>query len=184
MLPFAVVVAIVVDYRLAHPVSRWRTASAVALCAVGTVARPVILGVREGSVDACAFSQSAWGRTSIPFAETVQWLRSEWPHPTVNTVVAVVLLVVYCAAAVVVGRDREVPVAVRALAVASPVFVIASGAPSSTGRYLLPGPGVAIALRTWVTRTWALAAIIAPLVALHAGWVLAYVAVPAGSPPP
>lgn len=187
VLPFAValVVAMVVDRRRTRSVPLARMAAATVLAAAGTVGWPVLLGLREGSPNAYAFAQSAWGRSSVPFAETLQWLRDGWQQvPTMNSVVAAVTVVVYLVAAVVVSRDRQAPLAVRVLAVVAPVFVIASGAVASTVRYFVPDPALAITVRRWVPRTALLVAVIVLISALRVSWILAFPAAPPDSMPP
>ena len=186
VLPFAValVVAMVTDRRHGAAVSLPRMATATALAALGAVAWPVILAVREGSLGAFGASQSAWGRSSIPFAESAGSLLHAWQDLTPNLVVAVLVVAAYVAAAVSVARDRTVPVAVRVLAVAAPVFVLAGGAVASTARYFVPDPALAIAIRRWVRSAGAVAVVVVLLVGLQVGWVLAYVGAAKGAPPP
>lgn len=186
VLPFAValVVAMYVDHRRSGAVSTGLMWLVGGLAAMGSVAWPALVAWHDGSLNAFAFSQSAWARSSVPFAETAQWVWDAWQEPTPNTFIALTVLVAYGVAAFVVARDRHAPVAIRVLAAVAPAFVLASGAVSSTARYFVPDPALAIAIRRGVRRFWAVVLTVALLLGMHVAWILVFVAAPPGSPPP
>src|SRR5207342_3010746 len=76
--PFAVTLLITIVIEMVRGgravVSWWRAGGAIALAFVGVAIWPAWTAYRLGYWDAYAVAHSAWGRSSIPLHDTLQWL--------------------------------------------------------------------------------------------------------------
>ena len=90
----------------------------------------------------------------------------------------------YIAAAVIVWRDRQYPLAFRVLSLIAPFFLLAVGPQLSTARELVPDPGLSAALQRSLPGKWLLVSTFAVLVVLRGCWIYVFMAAGAGSPAP
>lgn len=187
VLPFALALAIVaiasIRSKGAH-LSQLATAlGAVILAAVAVLLWPVAVAFALGSVDAYGQVQAAWNRSTIPGYGTLQAVREVVRTPSIEIAAGLLMTGVSIIAAVLVWRDTRVPVYLRLVGMASPAFLIATGAAFSSARLLLPDPALPTAIRRVVNGWVALILVIVGLTASRAFWIAAYLPASAGDPP-
>ena len=188
VVPFAVMLVIVVLVSVARPsparTPRWRAAVAIGLSAIGVVIWPLAIALRVHQWNGFVVSQSAWNRASAPLVDAGRWFVSAFASPTLNTWIGLVVMTAYIAAAVIVWRDRQYPLAFRVLSLIAPFFLLAVGPQLSTARELVPDPGLSAALQRSLPGKWLLVSTFAVLVVLRGCWIYVFMAAGAGSSAP
>lgn len=188
VLPFAIALVLVaissVRNHEVQPRRPWSTVGAMALALGAIVVWPLVVAVALGSADAYGQVQAAWGRSTLPGYDTTVAVVNLVRNPTIDTVAGLGMTALAVIAGILVWRDRQVPLFVRLVGLASPVFLIATGAALSSVRLLLPDPAMPVALRRIMTGAGALTLVLLVLTLARWSWIAVFVSGVSGDPPP
>lgn len=188
VVPFAIAVVFVafMDWRRGRGsvLTVPRLLAVAGLSAASFLLWPMTVGLYLRDMGAYSSVQSAWQRSSVPFADTWAWLQWLVSNPNRLTLASFLMMALAVVAAVVVARRNEVPLGLRLVSIFIPAFFIVIGAGMSTVRFLLPDPGLPVFLQQRLTRPWKAAVLGLLLVMLQAAWIQYFVGGGPTSMPP
>jgi len=186
-LPFAVALVAAAWVAWRRPVRGATTASLVAvtvLAGTSVTAWPLAVALRAGRWDGLSQVQAAWGRSTLPFHDTLGWVKTlslqGWPEVGLT----VVMLAAATVAAIWCWRDRRYPLVLRLIGPMSVVFLLMTGVGYSGIRLLLSDLALPIWLQSLLRSTVAVVAGCLALLALRWIWIGVYVGGSPDTPPP
>lgn len=156
----------------------------VALAIASVAVWPVTVAVALGGLDAYGQVQAAWGRSTIPGRDTLAAVWGLRVEPRLDIIAGLLVTAVALGVGIAVWRDRRLPVFLRIVGVAGPVFLVATGAALSSARLLLPDPALPAFAGRLMRGPLAVAVVLGVLALLRWGWIALYVSGVSVDPPP
>jgi hypothetical protein len=186
--PFAL--ALIIAVWIAHfsgngsSVSRTRALVTTVIAGLASVAWPLTVGLVFGSFNALAQVQQAWGRTSIPFRDTLAALYVGPGNFPAQWIFSVSVVVIVTLSGFLIFRDRRYPWFLRLSGIFLPAFVIAVGANIAAPRLLIPDLSLPVFEKKFVRGLGSLLFIMLVLLVIRSLWIYLFPGGSAGQPAP
>ncbi len=186
--PFAV--ALIIAVWIAHfsgkgsSVSRTRALVVTVIAGLASVGWPLTVGIVFGSFNALAQVQAAWGRTSIPFRDTLAGLYVGPGDFPAQWLFSVSIVAIVTLSGFLMFRDRRYPWFMRLSGIFLPAFVIAVGANIAAPRLLIPDLSLPVFEKKLTRGLGSLLLIMFVLLILRSLWIYLFPGGSIGDPAP
>lgn len=186
--PFAL--ALIIAVWIAHfsgkgfSVSRTRALVTTVIAGLASVAWPFTVGLIFGSFNALAQVHAAWGRTSIPFRDTLAGLYVGPGDFPAQWFFSISIVVIVTLSGFLMFRDQKYPWFLRLSGIFLPAFVIFMGANISAPRLLIPDLSLPVFEKKFVRSLGPLLFIMVVLLVIRSLWIYLFPGGLAGDPAP
>lgn len=186
--PFAL--ALIIAVWIAHfsghgsSVSRSRALVATVIAGLASVAWPLTVGIAFGRFNALAQVHEAWGRTSIPFRDTLAGLNAGPGNFPAQWLFSISVVVIVTLSGFLMFRDRKYPWFMRLTGIFLPAFVFFTGTNISAPRLLIPDISLPVFEKRFIRSLGSFIIIMLVLLVIRSLWIYLFPGGSAGEPPP